>query len=99
MVGKPLSTTMMAALAAIHDHGGFACAMGGGWWKSLGGKLLYTKPGLGLASETIRTQTIYALETRGMLARLNQDKRSWKDAYAVTEAGVDLLKDPTDDHH
>lgn len=63
---KKLSPVMSKALIAIAASGGRAIAEGGGWWKGADGeRLSYVSD---TVQDTVATNTIYALQERGLLA-------------------------------
>lgn len=84
MSPDPLSYHMRASLVAIKVRGDRAIPEGGGWWRGADGvRLEYILPADG-RTVPVTTGTIYALERRGYLARLNFRKHSWSDTYEVT---------------
>jgi hypothetical protein len=73
-----LSPQMSSALAAISESGGLAIPFGGGFWIGKGGETF---------DFANATQTIYALERRGLLKRLMKRKESWADTYEIVQGG------------
>lgn len=69
-----LSDVMLRALVAIDDHGGRAVAQGGGAWLGDDGEVLTYEPPAPSLQNVVFTNTIYALEARGMLAREDTEK-------------------------
>ena len=81
-----LSPTMQDALIAIERSGGSAIAEGGGWWKGLDDKRLEVFPRGDSLKSTVGTNTIYALEDRGLLER-TFTKPSYRDTRILTAKG------------
>lgn len=69
MMTEKLSDTMRAALRAIAKQGGVAFAEGGGWWRGLDDERLRLIPEPDSLVKTVNSNTIYALQARGMLER------------------------------
>lgn len=84
---KKLTGFMLKALRAIADSGGVAIPEGGGYWIGKTGSRLEVEPEPTSCSGIVGTQTIRALEDRGMLERLWEDQRYWRDHRRLTQAG------------
>ena len=70
-----LTPTMREAVAIIkQDPKGRIYPEGGGYWATSLGRVGFS------------THTIYALEKRGILRRLNMTSEPWRDGYELAEA-------------
>ncbi len=82
---------MRKALLAISSSGGVAHYIGGGWWSDVDGKRLQCRIDRWGEMTDVVTQTIYALEKRGLLKRVHSDKRYSRDSRRLTAAGQELI--------
>lgn len=88
-----LSYDMESALITIHATGGYAIPEGGGWWKDKQGNRLSHAPKGGSTAEflqrpeTVGTLTIYALEDRGLLERMNTCPWRHRDIFRLSKNG------------
>lgn len=83
-----LSSFQRKTLEAIARHGGGVHAAGGGYWNCHDGARLDVEPEPDSCSGIVGTQTIYALENRGLLERANViPVPDHKAPRRITEAG------------
>ena len=85
-----LSSFQLKTLKCIFDHGGQAIAEGGGYWKGKDDVRLLVEPEPNAASGIVGTKTIYALESRALLKRVDA-RSSHLATRCLTQAGFDII--------
>lgn len=93
MSTKKLSKTMISAIAAIRAAGGTAYPEIGGWWRSApapaGERLTVPSVSNPGTADSIGTQTIYSLLSRGLLEKVEGSGNRVHPAYRLTAAGLE----------
>ena len=85
-----LTATMQKALKVIAEgEGQVAVPKGGGYWTSADGELLEFAVDDWRKTDAVGTSTIYALEERGLLLRLDDGQPAHRLTYRITEKGED----------
>ena len=100
MTTKRLTPKQVEALRMAVADDGHLRSIQGGWWTTSAGIAEHAAGGTPILSTwkswTTQTHTVYALERRQLVERLQDDPRYWRATRRVTDAGRAALAEAED---